>query len=93
MSRFFNTTTRVLHSVQSYSGAVQFANSGAQGIKVIETDEINPPTIPRLRRQNAGYHGMQFYSTEDGQLHGGNYDKKDSTNSDLIEVAATAIYR
>lgn len=84
---------RVLHSIRSYTGAIKFAETGINAVKVKEVqanrDEL--PAAPKLRRQHAG-RGSVFFSREDHQIHEGNYDLTDPSNADLVEVAATVPY-
>ncbi|CEG57502.1 hypothetical protein [Legionella fallonii] len=94
MSKFFDVNTRILHKIASYAGAVKFANSGVNGVKVKES---NPDVLPegpmKLRRQNAGFFDKRFFSTEDRQIHAGNFDVNSPSNADLVEITATITHR
>lgn len=94
MSKFFDISTGVLHRIETYAGAVKFANSGINGVKVKELNlDVIPAEPARLRRQNAGFFNKQVFSTEDKQVHFGNFDLKHHSNADLVKVTETLIYR
>ncbi len=94
MSRFFDVGNRVLHTVASYAGAVKYANSGVNGVKVNEINsDVLPAGLMRLRRQNAGFFQKQAFSMDDRQIHAGNFDLRHQSNADLVEVTNTIIHR
>ncbi len=94
MSKFFDVGNRVLHTVASYAGAVKYANSGVNGVKVNEiSSDVLPEEPMRLRRQNAGFFHKQAFSIADRQIYAGNFDLRHQSNADLVEVANTVTYR
>lgn len=96
MSKFFNLSNRTLHSVESYSGAVKFAQLGVNTIKVKKEfpDNDEAPMSPKLRRQNADEFAPRkiFFSTENQLVITGNYDVRHETNTDLVEVDVTVTH-
>lgn len=96
MSKFFNLKTGVLHSVESYAGAVKLPKqvieeSAKINERILDNDGY-PLMALKLRRQNANQLRM-FFSSENNTLLNGSYDLGDRSNRDLTEVTNIITYR
>ncbi len=84
MSKFFDPRTKTLHIVTSYVGAVKLPQDVYEHSERIDDSS---PHLPRLRRAHAGITESVFFSTEQKNVLGGNFNLNCSTNADLVLVA------
>lgn len=87
MSKFFDPNKRVVHIVQSYAGAVKFANN-----KTEDCVKENELASPRLRRSQACTPQV-FFSSKDEQVCLGSFDTNDISNADLTPATQVVVYR
>ena len=96
MPKFFDVNTQTLHVVESYAGAAKLPSNvvkNAIKVKEVESDNINEVPATKLRRQYNGMAWQRFFSTDDKQIHLGDYDLTDKSNADLVEIAETVVYK
>ncbi|KTC79308.1 hypothetical protein [Legionella cherrii] len=87
MTKFFDRKTRTLFITGGKTNEADLSENPL--VQLPDSDEI--PAAPLLRRQNAvlsRFFERHYISSSGEELHG-NFDLKDQSNADLVEVVDT----